>query len=1211
MGTFLPSPPSVTKRKGVTSFRPRVPAPDKALNAPTPKTKKGCLMAALPEGVRKELTDWAAEHVLEDHLGIGGREASPHVTVLHGFPPDFPEEEVEWLTDYLKNFGPLRLTLGGLGLFRGNDDGDVLKLEVDSPDLHELHHELKELFYVETKFPEFLPHVTLAYLDPAAADLYVEEAHPFAGREVLVEETVFSSAAKVRTTMPLSALPRSVFGPLATPVFGVKELVNGTGIDKLGREWRAGKLVPKKDEQSTQDQSNSQKPAETPAGKAPESPQGAPKTPQDGPAAKEPAPESPQGGSGEPEAIKAEAAKAANPPPEEAEVAEREFPPEQAEAEKQWHSEFLSYLAENPAAKPTEAQAPAVSRLLTGFLNKTVSGSAYLVGLAERFVLDTMFVDEETHETFADALAAVNRLSIAGDNSKASKALAGLVTLLGPVGVSIARRLADKFGLSEEQQAAKEELYGKWEELEAQLKQAQTPEEAAKFKSQIAELKNELKTKYRAKLRIEGPDAEPTLPQVPESGPAPADTAPAEMSADEDEVERQQANRNEVEEPAYAEEVKEEDVPEAEGVEEKPEPPKKPTPPQVKPKQDLRHNPDLDDVFGKRLKSHPHLGGYVRLKLSSGRECWAVRLKPGHYQVVNDGGSSTSERLSPAPADIVSEAPASFDQKLVRMVENSKLDKALSWQDSGSGGDLVKPPEFSLKALRAKYRAKDADPRRAYAGQHVQSTLVNGASVRKVVSEVAVPRDDEQTPNVAYRWEVVRNGRVVSVHAKEREALLVASAKGVGSSLQSAGSWLARKWASLEGRYGRTRALILAAAQLSPVPFVGTALIAVAELERRLRGYSTDPKVVAEVEGAMKSLPRVPRVKTLSGYAIKKKTGTCKQGERSDLTGCQPAEGESGSPKEKPVAKPTPTKKAPGSQVPEGTKERLKELGMVGTLPPADVPVSEIKYADLSGDPEELKFKPLMQWNQTTKSGRVSRQYRYTQEFHDRNAAAKFARVTAVEPHLQEATKALAARMADQQLSERERDAAAIANIIAETGLRPTDGDESVQHGHFGIASLQARHVKVVGDEVHLDFIGKEGVRNRSVVRDPANVMYLKAKLGQAKGKNPLWSAASSDAGAVLKEVVVAAGGPEDVKLKDLRTIRATQKAREVVESFKGPPPPLTGDEKKDVKIIAKAVLAMSGEVAKILNNQATMARDNYINPEVFRSWQQQLQEAS
>jgi DNA topoisomerase-1 len=307
-------------------------------------------------------------------------------------------------------------------------------------------------------------------------------------------------------------------------------------------------------------------------------------------------------------------------------------------------------------------------------------------------------------------------------------------------------------------------------------------------------------------------------------------------------------------------------------------------------------------------------------------------------------------------------------------------------------------------------------------------------------------------------------------------------------------------------------------------------------------------------------------------------------------------------------AKPKEKRGKPGSQLPPDTGEKMKALGMVGSLPPADVPASKIKIADLSRGKEALKFEALMSWDQTTKSGRISRQYRYTQEFHDRNAAEKHERVAAIKPHIARVQELLEARMTDAAIPERAREAAAIANVIRETGLRPTDSDESVQHGHFGISSIQARHCTIAGNEIRLEFTGKEGVLNKAVIRDPANVAFIEAALKNSTGEEFVFRAANSNnAGDVLKDAYAESGGSGDIKIKDLRTLKAHQIAEQAVADYRGVPPPLTGDKKKDGKAIAKAILEMATKVSNVLNNKPEESRDTYVHPDIWRAWQQKL----
>lgn len=305
-------------------------------------------------------------------------------------------------------------------------------------------------------------------------------------------------------------------------------------------------------------------------------------------------------------------------------------------------------------------------------------------------------------------------------------------------------------------------------------------------------------------------------------------------------------------------------------------------------------------------------------------------------------------------------------------------------------------------------------------------------------------------------------------------------------------------------------------------------------------------------------------------------------------------------------------KSVPGSQMDEDVVTRLKSIGMVGSLPPAAVPIEDIKVADLSQSDDDLRYQALISWTQTTKSGRKSRQYRYTSEFHQRNAESKFARVEAIEPYMEGIQNNLQERMVDTSLPGRDRDAAAIAAVIAETGLRPTDDPTSVEHGHFGIASLRGHHVLVYQGKVYVHFIGKEGVENTTVIEDPVNSEYLREAKERAGSDGELFpSATSTHAISELKEAAKSAGveDPDAVMLKDLRTVKAATVARQAIGEFTGPPPPWAGEEKKDAKLLAKAILQISSKVSEALNNEPTMARDSYINPRIFREWQQKLSE--
>jgi 2'-5' RNA ligase len=134
----------------------------------------GCLLTPLPDPLRKEITDWTIENIPEFHLTGEGRELRPHVTVVYGFE-DSDEEVSQSIKMLLARLGPISIELGDLGLFTGGKDGDVLYVEVESPELHKLHDEIIQTFDVKNKFPVYKPHVTLAYLDPEFSHQYVKD----------------------------------------------------------------------------------------------------------------------------------------------------------------------------------------------------------------------------------------------------------------------------------------------------------------------------------------------------------------------------------------------------------------------------------------------------------------------------------------------------------------------------------------------------------------------------------------------------------------------------------------------------------------------------------------------------------------------------------------------------------------------------------------------------------------------------------------------------------------------------------------------------------------------------------------------------------------------------------------------------------------------------------------------------------------------------
>lgn len=162
---------------------------------------KGCLMAMFPD--LTSVPEWAKANLNPDSLTADGIEFEPHVTVLYGW---LPSVDLTKLSEYLRTVGPVPMKLGKLEKFENPENGyDVIKFAVESPALIELNKNLREKFAPDiapSDFPEFHPHLTVAYVKPGTP---VPEAS--LGTEMVSSSLQYSPAENKdtsgRTVMPL------------------------------------------------------------------------------------------------------------------------------------------------------------------------------------------------------------------------------------------------------------------------------------------------------------------------------------------------------------------------------------------------------------------------------------------------------------------------------------------------------------------------------------------------------------------------------------------------------------------------------------------------------------------------------------------------------------------------------------------------------------------------------------------------------------------------------------------------------------------------------------------------------------------------------------------------------------------------------------------------------------------------------------------------
>ena len=139
------------------------------------KYSAGCLMAQF------DFENWQenVNHIKEEDLYLPegnenkyGVESEPHVTVCYGFVDD--ELKVQDIIDKINNYlGPIEIKIKGITIFE-NEKFDVVKYDIESTQLHELNQYFMNNFPVNTEFPEYKPHMTLAYVKPGEGKKYIE-----------------------------------------------------------------------------------------------------------------------------------------------------------------------------------------------------------------------------------------------------------------------------------------------------------------------------------------------------------------------------------------------------------------------------------------------------------------------------------------------------------------------------------------------------------------------------------------------------------------------------------------------------------------------------------------------------------------------------------------------------------------------------------------------------------------------------------------------------------------------------------------------------------------------------------------------------------------------------------------------------------------------------------------------------------------------------
>ena len=216
-------------------------------------------------------------------------------------------------------------------------------------------------------------------------------------------------------------------------------------------------------------------------------------------------------------------------------------------------------------------------------------------------------------------------------------------------------------------------------------------------------------------------------------------------------------------------------------------------------------------------------------------------------------------------------------------------------------------------------------------------------------------------------------------------------------------------------------------------------------------------------------------------------------------------------------------------------------------------------------------------------------QYIYNKRFTERNSKKKFHKMIEFGESYQKIMNSVRKDLYSEGDSKEKQIAMALM-LVVDCGIRIGSEKYKNENDSFGATTLESRHVKVSGDTVSVDFIGKKGVQNKSKMRSKRLSRNLRIKKRTLKKEDPIftyrrgncwYSLKSTDVNKYLKRF-------GNFSSKNFRTWVANLSF--ITEILKYDNPNSETQKKKNINESVQ-------KTAHKLNNTATVCRKNYIDP--------------
>ena len=130
-----------------------------------------------------------------------GREDDIHVTVLYGIH----DTDADGVTEVVSDIEPGTLKFEDISFFDTDKGYRVMKIDIDSFDLHMLNQKIRKDVEYTTDFPDYHPHCTIGYVKDTYDDSELDKSM-FNGIEVPFDTVRFNSSDKSMgsTDIPLN-----------------------------------------------------------------------------------------------------------------------------------------------------------------------------------------------------------------------------------------------------------------------------------------------------------------------------------------------------------------------------------------------------------------------------------------------------------------------------------------------------------------------------------------------------------------------------------------------------------------------------------------------------------------------------------------------------------------------------------------------------------------------------------------------------------------------------------------------------------------------------------------------------------------------------------------------------------------------------------------------------------------------------------------------